>query len=96
MKPIWPVIIAFIPVMVFWIIIKILRVKLYLYQKKHDPKKYEKFGYQTMNLSYLGDILRIKGNDPEFIRLAKLNRLALIIFTVIIIITGYIIFLYLR
>ncbi len=45
--------IIFIPLIVFWIVLKILRIKLYAYEKINYPEEYKHFGYHAMGFKYL-------------------------------------------
>ena len=75
---------------IFWIILKISRVKLYTYKKKNYPKEYKKDGYQTMSVSYIYDIFKNSyKKDMKYTKILIFNRQLFLITLLMIIITIY-------
>jgi len=92
---IWTVMLAFIPLFVFWIIQKILRIKLYTYKARHYPKEYKHFGYRALGLSYISVIFKNPHpDDKHYTTLLKQNRMVFILLLIIIVLTAYIVYLY--
>jgi uncharacterized membrane protein len=93
----WLLTLSFIPLLTFWIILKITRFQLYLYRRKKYPDDYKRFGYHTMDAFYLKDIFvnQHKG-DKGYTRLVRLNRRIFSIFIAVFILTMYLVYLYLR
>jgi len=94
MQNTWLLAIAFIPAFVFWIILKILRIKLNLARKISSTEK-KHFGYHAMGLSYIHDIFTFPKKDSRYASLLRLNRIAFILFMLILACTLYIVYLYL-
>jgi len=88
---IWILLLLCIPAFVFWIILKVMRIKLYTYLRAKFPKKYS--GYPGFGGTYLFEIFKPKKiNDKRYINLIKTNRRLFIITLALVIITIYALF----
>jgi len=93
----WLMLIAIIPLVVFWIIQKIMRIRLYMYKAKHFPSEYKHFGYRAMGYGYFQDIFKNKHrDDPRYTAILKQNRIAFIFFLSVFALTIYIAYIYLK
>jgi hypothetical protein len=96
MASVWLLMAAFVPAMVFWIILKVLRIEFYMYKRRHYPKEYDRLGYSAMGVTYIRDIFsRSHIGDRRYRQLVRYNRTALLLFACIFIMTAYIVYLYL-
>ncbi len=84
-----------LPAMVFWIILKIMRIRLYLYKRRKYPEEYRASGYQTMGIGFAKDVF--KNPHPEDRRYAAMLRNARVVFLIticILAITLYAVYMY--
>ena len=89
-------ILAFIPVLFFWIFMKIMRIKLYVYRRQKYPEEHKSI-YRTMDPYYLRDLfINPHKKDKRYTQLVKRNRIVFFIFAIIFALTIYIVVLYLR
>jgi len=88
----WLTIIIIIPSVVFWFILKIVRIKLYAYKRKQYPDDFKHFGY-NVGYGYLGDIMKNKyPKDVMYSKNIRINRIVFIVFAVVLVTTIYALF----
>ncbi len=91
------ILLMLLPAIVFWIILKIVRIRLYAYKRAKYPDEYRDSGYQTMGLTFAMDVFRNPHpEDRRYSAMLRNARLVFLITSCIIIVTLYAVYLYLN
>ncbi len=93
----WLLVLAFLPLAVFYIVFKIVRIRMYAYRAKHHREEYRHFGYRALGAGFVRDIFsRRDSHDRRYQRMLADLRVLAVLLLLMLAATIFVVFAYLK